>query len=130
MRYVSTSRVGGVFRYSMMTGSMPALRIIASVLRDVRPIRIVIDRDAHTPCPLVLLFASYQCCDRLDDPDDQQHDRYLDQYADHRGQRPHLNEKPNKLIAVATASSKKLLAPIRLDGPATQCATPSRRFNK
>jgi len=30
------SRVGGVFRYSMMTGSSPLCRIIASVLRDHR----------------------------------------------------------------------------------------------
>ena len=36
--------------------------------------------------------------------------------------------KPNRLIAVATASSKKLLAPISADGAATQCATPKRRL--
>jgi hypothetical protein len=30
------------------------------------------------------------------------------------------DEKPNRLIATATASSKKLLAPISADGPATQ----------
>src|SRR3569832_708439 len=38
--------------------------------------------------------------------------------------------KPNWLIAVATASSKKLEAPIKLDGPATQCATPSLRLSR
>src|SRR5690606_9525065 len=31
---------------------------------------------------------------------------------------------PNTATAVATDSSKKLLAPISADGPATQCATP------
>jgi hypothetical protein len=31
--------------------------------------------------------------------------------------------KPNKAIAVATANSKKLEAPINAEGPATQCAT-------
>jgi hypothetical protein len=31
----SRSRVGGVFRYSMISGSSPLYRIIASVLRDV-----------------------------------------------------------------------------------------------
>ena len=38
--------------------------------------------------------------------------------------------KPKRLIAAATASSKKLLAPISADGPATQCATPNCRFNR
>ena len=38
--------------------------------------------------------------------------------------------KPNKLMAVATASSKKLLAPINADGAATQCTTPRRRFSQ
>jgi hypothetical protein len=32
---VSSARLGGVLRYSMTRGSMPALRIIASVLREV-----------------------------------------------------------------------------------------------
>jgi len=31
----SSARIGGVFRYSITCGSMPALRIIANVLRDV-----------------------------------------------------------------------------------------------
>jgi hypothetical protein len=31
----SMSRVGGVLRYSITCGSIPALRIIASVLREV-----------------------------------------------------------------------------------------------
>ena len=31
----SIARLGGVFRYSTTCGSMPALRIIASVLREV-----------------------------------------------------------------------------------------------
>jgi hypothetical protein len=37
---------------------------------------------------------------------------------------------PNRTIAVATANSKKLLAPIKADGPATHHATPRRRFNQ
>ena len=38
--------------------------------------------------------------------------------------------KPNRLMAAVTASSKKLLAPISADGPATQCATPKRRLSR
>ena len=38
--------------------------------------------------------------------------------------------KPNRPMAVATASSKKLLAPMRADGPATQKATPSLRLSR
>ena len=38
--------------------------------------------------------------------------------------------KPNRLIAVATASSKKLLAPISAEGAATQCCTPKARFSR
>ena len=41
---------------------------------------------------------------------------------------PELN--PNRLIAAATASSKKLLAPISAEGAATQCASPVARFRK
>jgi hypothetical protein len=37
------------------------------------------------------------------------------------------DSKPNRLIAAATASSKKLLAPISAAGAATQCATPNWR---
>src|SRR5271165_5731446 len=37
--------------------------------------------------------------------------------------------KPNRLIAAATANSKKLLAPISADGPATQCCSPVARFS-
>src|SRR5690606_23611483 len=37
---------------------------------------------------------------------------------------------PNTATAVATASSKKLLAPIRADGPATQWATPNLRLSQ
>ena len=33
--------------------------------------------------------------------------------------------KPNRAIAVATANSKKLLAPISAEGPATHHSTPS-----
>ena len=40
------------------------------------------------------------------------------------------DSKPNSPMAVATASSKKLLAPISADGPATQNATPSLRFRR
>jgi hypothetical protein len=36
------------------------------------------------------------------------------------------DSKPNSAMAAATASSKKLLAPISAEGPATQCASPSR----
>ncbi len=38
--------------------------------------------------------------------------------------------KPNSAMAVATASSKKLLAPINADGPATHHSTPRRRFSQ
>ena len=38
--------------------------------------------------------------------------------------------KPNRLMAAATASSKKLLAPISADGPATQCCSPMKRFSR
>jgi len=37
---------------------------------------------------------------------------------------------PNSPTAVATASSKKLLAPISAEGPATQYGTPSLRLSK
>ena len=38
--------------------------------------------------------------------------------------------RPKSAIAVATASSKKLLAPINAEGPATQKADPSCRFSQ
>ena len=38
--------------------------------------------------------------------------------------------KPNRLMAAATASSKKLLAPISAEGAATQCASPVARFSR
>ena len=38
--------------------------------------------------------------------------------------------RPNRLIAAATESSKKLLAPIKAEGPATQCCSPSRRLSR
>ena len=38
--------------------------------------------------------------------------------------------KPNKLIAAATANSKKLDAPINADGHATLCFSPTARFNQ
>ena len=41
---------------------------------------------------------------------------------------PELN--PNRLMAVATASSKKFDAPINADGPATQCASPRKRLSR
>jgi hypothetical protein len=37
--------------------------------------------------------------------------------------------KPNRLMAAATASLKKLLAPISADGPATQCSSPDSRLS-
>ena len=37
--------------------------------------------------------------------------------------------KPNNVIAVATDSSKKLLAPIKAYGPATQCFSRTSLFN-
>jgi hypothetical protein len=40
------------------------------------------------------------------------------------------DSNPNRLIAAATASSKKLLAPINAEGHATSCASPTRRFNQ
>ena len=41
---------------------------------------------------------------------------------------PELN--PKRLIAAATANSKKLLAPMSADGAATQCASPVARFRR
>ena len=38
--------------------------------------------------------------------------------------------KPNRLMAAATASSKKLLAPISADGQATLCCSPTARFSQ
>ena len=38
--------------------------------------------------------------------------------------------KPKRLIAVATASSKKFEAPIRAEGPATQCGEPTARLRR
>ena len=40
------------------------------------------------------------------------------------------DEKPKMLIAAATASSKKLLAPINAEGAATQCASPVIRLSR
>ena len=40
------------------------------------------------------------------------------------------DSNPNRAMAVATASSKKLDAPISADGPATHHATPRRRFTR
>ena len=56
----------------------------------------------------------------VDDRRDGQHQRNLDQYADDRGERRAANARPNRLIAAATASSKKFDAPISADGPATR----------
>ncbi len=39
-------------------------------------------------------------------------------------------EKPNRPMAAATASSKKLLAPISAEGAATQCCSPAARFSR
>ena len=38
--------------------------------------------------------------------------------------------KPNKLIAAATANSKKFEAPISADGQATLCFSPNARFRR
>jgi hypothetical protein len=38
--------------------------------------------------------------------------------------------KPKRAIAVATANSKKLLAPINAEGPATHHSTPNWRFSQ
>ena len=38
--------------------------------------------------------------------------------------------KPNRLIAAATASSKKLLAPISAEGAAAACAEPQARLSQ
>src|SRR3972149_9899614 len=40
------------------------------------------------------------------------------------------DSNPKRLIAVATASSKKLLAPINAEGHAMPCATPNLRFSQ
>ena len=39
-------------------------------------------------------------------------------------------EKPNRLMAAATANSQKLLAPISADGPAPQWASPVARLSR
>ncbi|MNE81304.1 hypothetical protein D3C80_1779430 [compost metagenome] len=38
--------------------------------------------------------------------------------------------KPNRLMAAATASSKKFDAPIRAEGPATECFSPTSRLSQ
>ena len=43
---------------------------------------------------------------------------------------PRPDWKPNRAMAVATASSKKLLAPISAEGPATHHSTPKLRFSQ
>src|SRR5512132_2280363 len=40
------------------------------------------------------------------------------------------DSKPNRLIAAATASSKKFEAPISAEGQATECCSPSLRFSQ
>ena len=40
------------------------------------------------------------------------------------------DSKPKRLIAAATASSKKLLAPISAEGAATQCDSPAARLRR
>ena len=65
----------------------------------------------------------------VDETHDRQHHRNFDQHADDRRERG-ARSKPNRLIAAATASSKKFEAPISAEGPATQCATPSRRLSQ
>ena len=51
-----------------------------------------------------------------------QHDRHLDQHADTVA-RAAPEDSPNRLIATATASSKKLDVPIMAQGAATLCGT-------
>ncbi len=58
------------------------------------------------------------------DFDHGQHHRHFDQHADDGRQRRAPESKPNRLMAAATASSKKLLAPMRAEGAATQWASP------
>ena len=53
------------------------------------------------------------------DLDYRQHDWNFNQDSDDGGKRS-AGLKPKRLIAAATASSKKLLAPIKADGAATQ----------
>ena len=38
--------------------------------------------------------------------------------------------RPKRLMAAATASSKKFEAPIRAEGPATQCCSPAQRLRR
>jgi hypothetical protein len=40
------------------------------------------------------------------------------------------DSKPNRLMAAATASSKKLLAPISAEGQATLCFSPTARLSQ
>ena len=56
-------------------------------------------------------------------PADRQHHRHLDQHADHRRERGARLRAEERDRAVATASSKKLLAPMSAPGAATLCGT-------
>jgi hypothetical protein len=64
-----------------------------------------------------------------DEMDDRQHDRHFHQNADDR-ESAAPDWKPKRAIAVATANSKKLLAPINAEGPATHHSTPNWRFSQ
>src|SRR3954454_11341643 len=79
---------GGVLRYSITTGSMPAWRISASVLRDVPHAGLWKMVTLIGPCPPCRDSAGCSCgclvpvLAFVDDANDQQHCRHLDQNAD------------------------------------------------
>jgi hypothetical protein len=45
--FTSSPRVGGVLRYSITVGSIPALRIISNVFLDVPKAGVMVDGDVH-----------------------------------------------------------------------------------
>ena len=59
----------------------------------------------------------------------QQHHRYLDEYADHRGER-RTRLKTEQRNGSSHRQLEKLLAPISAEGPATQCGERTARFNR
>jgi hypothetical protein len=64
----------------------------------------------------------------VDDVDHEQHDGHLDEPTTVARAAPEL--KPNRLMAAATASSKKLDAPIKADGQAMLCFSPTARLSQ
>ena len=67
----------------------------------------------HSRCDMAALVPAFRA---VHDPDDGQHHRHLDQHTDHGGEGG-AGLEAEQAMAVATASSKKLEAPISADGP-------------